>query len=123
LVQAAAVLPVVVGCGPVRCVDVHTALYESARGRGMGRDRPHRLRLADEAFDLFAAYLVASGQAANAGRSSDTIWTWLVCPCQQTYPGLAEVQLAFVAAGGYWQRELDAALTASVEPNASVGQL
>lgn len=105
LAEAAAVLPVVVGRGPLRCVDLHTALHEAACMQGMGRDRPHRLLLADEAFDHLAAYLVAAGVAEPGERSKDTVRAWLLHLDQ------VEVQLTLAAAAGYWRRELTAALT------------
>jgi hypothetical protein len=97
---AGAVLPTVVGRGLVRCVDVHTALYEAAYVLGVGRDRPHRLRLADEALDLFVDFLVASGLAAVTRRGKETVRGWL------THAGRVEVQLTLAAAAGYWRREL-----------------
>jgi hypothetical protein len=98
--EAVAVLPEVVGRGPVRCADVHTALYETACVLGVGRDRPHRLQLADEALDLFAAYLVAGRYAAPAARSSGTIRRWLIHTDQ------AEARMMLAAAAGHWRQVL-----------------
>jgi hypothetical protein len=100
LAEAGAVLPTVVGRGLVRCVDVHTALYEAAYVLGVGRDRPHRLRLADETLDLFVEFLVARGLAAVTRRGKETVRGWLI------HVGRAEVQLTLAAAAGYWRREL-----------------
>ena len=99
LLGAAAVLPPVAGRGPLRCVDLHTALVEGACLVGMGRDRHHRLRLADQALDLFAAYLVASRRAAPADRSKDVVQAWLACA------DLADVQLSLAAAAADWLTE------------------
>jgi hypothetical protein len=44
--KAAIMLLEVVGRGPVRCADVHTALYEAAYVLGWGATGPRRLRLA-----------------------------------------------------------------------------
>jgi hypothetical protein len=98
LLVAAAVLPPVVGRGPLRCVELHTALVEGACLVGMGRDRHHRFRLADQAFDAFARYLVASGQAEPADRSKDIVRAWLA------RADLAEVQLTLAAAARHWLR-------------------
>lgn len=91
--EAALLLPEVVGCGPVRCVDVHTALYQAACLQGTGRDRPHRLRLADAALDQLASYLGWAGLAEPAGRSKDTVRGWLVHVDQ------LQVRLVIAAAG------------------------
>jgi hypothetical protein len=109
--QAAVVLLEVVGRGPVRCADVHTALYEAACVLGMGRDRPHRLRLADEAFDLLADYLVVDQYAVPMGRSSRTVHGWLI------HADRTRAQMVLAAAAGYWRRLLVEELTA---PLASV---
>jgi hypothetical protein len=90
----------VVGRGPVRCVDVHTALYEAACVLGAGRDRPHRLRLADEALDLFVEFLVVSGHAEPARRARDAVRGWL------PHASPVEAQLALAAAAAYWRVEL-----------------
>lgn len=99
LADAAGVLPMVVGRGPVRCVDVHTALYDAACGRGVGRDRPHRLRLADEALARFATYLVVEGVAVPAERIKELIGGWL------TKVDLAEVRRWLVASARFWLPE------------------
>lgn len=100
LAEAGTVLPMVVGRGLVRCVDVHTALYEAACVLGVGRDRPHRLRLADEALDLFAEFLIVGGHAVAASRARDTVRGWLF------HVGRVEVQLTLAVASGYWRRAL-----------------
>jgi hypothetical protein len=117
--EAAAVLLAMVGRGPVRCADVHTALYEAACVLGMGRDRPHRLQLADEAFDLLAEYLVVDQFAVPAGRSSRTVRAWLA------YADRTTPRLILAAAAGYWWRELTAALegASAVDDRADVGPM
>jgi hypothetical protein len=97
LLVAAAVLPPVVGRGPLRCVDVHTALVEGARLVGMG-DRHRRFRLADQAFDALARYLVTTGQAEPADRCKDIVRAWLA------RADLAAVQLTLAAAARHWLR-------------------
>ena len=96
--EAAVVLPEVVGRGPVRCADVHTALQRAAGVLGMGRDRPHRLRLADEALDLLAAYL-AGGRCAPTDTSR-IIRAWF------TGADLVSARMLLAAAAGYWRRML-----------------
>jgi len=100
LADAAVVLPVVVGHGRPRSVDVHTALYRVAEARGAGRDRPHRLRLADEALEMFAAYLVAEEFALPAERAKDVARGWLAHRTQ------AETRGALRAAARYFRRVL-----------------
>lgn len=97
LADAAVVLPVVVGHGRPRSVDVHTALYRVAEARGAGRDRPHRLRLADEALEMFAAYLVAEEFGLPAARAKDVTRDWLAFRAQ------ADTQRALRAAAAYWR--------------------
>lgn len=115
LAEAAAVmLPVVVGRGQVRWVDIHAAIYRAACMRGVGRDRPHRLRLADETADMFTVYLVSVGLA---GPRKDPAMGWLA------YPELLAVQFTLAAAAGYWRRELAAAGESTTRPDAPVGPL
>jgi hypothetical protein len=98
LAEAARALPAVVGDGPVRCADVHTALYVAACRLGVGRDRSHRLRMADEAFDRFTAYLIWAGHAEPSRRESDPVRRWLL------WATVAETQRTLTAAAGYWRR-------------------
>jgi hypothetical protein len=97
LAEAARSLPGVVGDGPVRCADVHTALYTAACRLGAGSDRSHRLRLADEAFDRFAAYLIWAGQAEPSRRESDPVRRWLIRAT------VVDTQQALTAAAGFWR--------------------
>lgn len=97
LAEAAVVLPAVVGRGLVRWVDIHAAIYRAACTRGMGRDRPHRLRLVDEALDMFTESLVRAGLAEPRKHP---VRGWLACA------GLLDVRLALASAAGYWRREL-----------------
>lgn len=113
LAEAAVMLPVVVGRGRVRWVDIHAAIYRAACMQGVGRDRPHRLRLADETLDMFTGYLVSAGLA---GPRKDPALGWLA------YPELLEVQLTLAAAAGYWRHELAAAGVPTTRPDASIGQ-
>jgi hypothetical protein len=100
--HAAAILPVVMGTAmPVGCGDVHAALLEALRRLGIGRDRYHRLRLADEARDMFAAYLVAVG-GAEPGRPSDTVRGWMA------FQDTTAVVLVLVDAAVFWRGELSA---------------
>jgi hypothetical protein len=101
LATAADMLPSVVGPGPVLTVDLHATLYQAACVLGVGRDRWHRLRLAEAAHDMFAAFLIAGRHVEAEPRSTDTIRRWLACQ------DLLMVRLALAAASGHWQRELD----------------
>jgi hypothetical protein len=102
--HGAALLSTVVDGGPVWAVDIHAVLYLAAVGLRAGRDRPHRLRLADEAVDLFVGYLVASGRAAPAVRVSGTLRGWL------GRRGWEEVSCVLSAAADHWADELAKAL-------------
>jgi hypothetical protein len=101
LAIAAETLPSVIGAGPVLTVDLHAALFHAARLLGVGRDRWHRLRLADEAHDLFASYLVAGRHIEPAKRPTDTVRGWLA------RQDLLMVRLALAAASGHWRKELE----------------
>jgi hypothetical protein len=105
--EAAVVLRVVVGRGPVRWADVRTAIYRAACIRGAGRDRLHRLLLTDEAVEMFTEYLVADGLAAPTWDPSHG---WL----SYTHP--VDVQLALAVAAGHWRRELDSVGSTPVSP-------
>lgn len=101
LAHAAHVLPLVVaGCLPYSG-DVHAALFEALTQLGVGTDRYHRLWLADEAWDMFAAHLVVAGQAVPEPLTSDIIRGWVIC---QDLDGL---RWALVEAACFWRRELD----------------
>jgi hypothetical protein len=67
LAMAADLLPSVVGNGPMLSSDLHASLYSVARLMPLGDD-PGRAHLqADQAEELFATYLAASG-LVRAGR-------------------------------------------------------
>lgn len=103
LAEAAVVLPAVVGRGLVRWVDIHAAIYRAACTRGMGRDRPHRLRLADEALDMFTESLILAGLAEPRKAPGPGL--------ARRHTGMLDVQLALASAAGYWRRELAPGLT------------
>ncbi|MGH3679168.1 MAG: hypothetical protein ACRDT2_02635 [Natronosporangium sp.] len=100
LAHAAHVLPLVSGRLPYSG-DVHTALFEALTQLDVGTDRYHRLWLADEAWGMFAAHLVVSGQAAPESLTSDIIRSWVI---EQDPDGL---RWALVEAACFWRRELD----------------
>ncbi|MGH3678830.1 MAG: hypothetical protein ACRDT2_00660 [Natronosporangium sp.] len=104
LAEAAMVLPEVVGRGPVRWVDIHATIYRAACTRGMGRDRPHRLRLADEALDMFTESLVLAGLAEPRKHP---VRGWLAGT------SMLDVQLALASAAGHYRLELATALAVS----------
>lgn len=81
--------------------DVYSALFEALIRLQLGTDRYHRLRLADEARDMFAAYLVTAGRAVVEERISATVDGWVIVQ------DLAAVCRALVEAAGFWRRELD----------------
>lgn len=98
---AAGLLPEVVGAGPVCSGCVHGALFEVLCRLGAGADRFHRLRLADEARDMFAAYVVAVGWAVPRERVSATVRGWVAMQ------DLTSLRAALTGAAGYWRRVLD----------------
>jgi hypothetical protein len=99
LAYAASILPAVAGARP-GSVDVHQVLFEALRRLGVGADRYDRLRLAEEARDMLAAYLVAVGQAQPKPRPSAAVRGWVV------FQDIRGVQLALAGAAGYWRAEL-----------------
>lgn len=104
LAYAAHLLPVVMSPFP-RYGEVHALLYEALGRLGAGVDRHHRLRLCDEARDMLAAYLVATGVARPASRASATMRGWIIGA------GRAEVRAALAGAARFWRRELEPAAT------------
>jgi hypothetical protein len=81
--------------------DAHAALFGALEALGMGSDRYHRLRLADETRDMLASYLVAAGHAVCEARVSDTMHGWVI------FQDLQGVRRRMVEAGGYWRHVLD----------------
>lgn len=82
------------------CGDVHVALVEALARLRADTDRYQRLSLADEARDLLAAYLVASGRARLEPRVSATVRGWAV---RQDPCGLRR---GLVEAAWYWRARL-----------------
>jgi hypothetical protein len=81
--------------------DVHAALFGALEALGVGGDRYHRLRLADEARDMLAAYLMTARHAVCEARVSDTMRGWVI------FQDLTEVRRTMVDAAGHWRRLLD----------------
>lgn len=105
LAVAAYVLPLVSSRLPFSG-DVHAALVEALVRLGVGADRHHRLRLADDARDMFATYLMAAGLASPEQRASETVRGWVV------FQDLAGVQRALAGAARFWCADLAAARSA-----------
>ena len=89
--------------------DIQTVLYEALCQLGMGRDRHHRLELADEAQDMLAVYLLTTGRARPELRFSTTVRGWVV------NRDLIGVRAALAGAGVYWRRELDRSASPDAE--------
>lgn len=102
LVVAAHILPAVSSRLPL-AGDVHLVMVEALVCLGAGADRHHRLRLADDARDMLAAYLVVAGLTRPEERSSATVRGWVV------FQELATVQRALAGAAWFWRAELAAA--------------
>jgi hypothetical protein len=100
LASASYLLPQV-SCRLLFSGDVHTALFEALNRLGGGTDRYDRLRLADEARDMLAAYLVTAGQAVAGDRVSATVRGWVI------FQDLTGVCRALVEAAGFWRRALE----------------
>lgn len=105
LAVAAYLLPVVSSRLPFSG-DVHAALVEALDRLGVGADRHHRLRLADDARDMFATYLTGLGLAKPENRASETVRGWVV------FHDLAGVQRALAGAAWFWCADLAAARSA-----------
>lgn len=99
LAVAAYVLPVVSSRFPFSG-DVHAALVEALARLGVGTDRHHRLRLADDARDMFATYLMVAGLTRPEASSSATVRGWVV------FQDLATVRWALAGAAWFWRAEL-----------------
>lgn len=104
LVVAAHILPAVSNRLPL-AGDVHLVLVEALVRLGAGADRHHRLRLADDARDMLAAYLVTAGLTRPEAGSSATVRGWVV------FQDLASVRRALAGAAWFWHAELAAALS------------
>lgn len=77
LVGAADLLPAVASRPPVLACDLHTALIEAAARLAPGAGRLAHLRAASSALDQFVSFLVASGRAAPAPRTSQALRGWM----------------------------------------------
>jgi hypothetical protein len=104
LLVAAELLPVVAGGTRVRYGDLHQTLFDTLSLLRPSLGEPHLHRLADEALDLLAGYLMVARLVDPQGRTSQTVRTWMV------YQDLAGIRLALAGAGRFWHRELRAAL-------------
>ncbi|HEY2668877.1 MAG TPA: hypothetical protein VGJ07_00730 [Rugosimonospora sp.] len=77
LAMAADLLPTVVGDGPMLSSDVHATLYSAARVLPGGDDRGRAHLVADQAEEMFAAYLVAAGETGPARSPRHTVRGWV----------------------------------------------
>lgn len=77
LAMAADLLPAVVGDGPMLSSDVHATLYSAARVLPDGDDRGQAHLAADQAEEMFAAYLVAAGETDRVGSPRHTVRGWV----------------------------------------------
>lgn len=118
LALAAHLLPEVVAPGQLLPFQVHPALVQAVTRLGLGEERYQRLRLAAEARDMFAAYLVAfAGALLEEGLPGRTVAGWVIYGAGHD---LTIVQRA-LAAAGFWRRELRAWLVAPASPVRSCG--
>jgi hypothetical protein len=76
LAMAADLLPTVVGDGPMLSSDVHATLFSAASVLPGGDDRGRAHLVADQAEEMFAAYLVAVGETGSTGSASHTVRGW-----------------------------------------------
>ena len=107
LALAAYMLPMVVAPGGLASCDVYAAVAQAVDRLGLGRDRAHGLRLADEAVGLFAAYLTVAGEAVSDTSAGRTVQGWVLFGAGGD---LISVQGALLAAVGFWRRQLDPSL-------------
>jgi hypothetical protein len=99
--RAAVLLPAVVGPWPMLGGDLRTAFMHSIRMRGADDSQAHRL--ADEATEMFAAWLVEIGEADGNQPASRVLRGWLGARRMST------VVYALRAAAEHWRAELIAA--------------
>ena len=76
LLMAADLLPAVVGNGPLLSSDLHTSLYSAVRMMPHGDDLGRAHLVADQAEELFATYLVATGGVRPGRTVSHTVRGW-----------------------------------------------
>jgi hypothetical protein len=76
MLMAADLLPAVVGNGPLLSSDLHASLYSAVRMMPHGDDRGRAHLVADQAEELFAAYLVAVGEVLPGRCVSHTVRGW-----------------------------------------------
>jgi hypothetical protein len=108
LAVAAYILPAVSSGGLPLSGDVHAALLEALDRLETGAGRHHRLRLADDARDMFAAYLVAAGLTPAAESEGATVRGWVL------FQDLTGVRRALADAAWFWRVELAAILLPGV---------
>jgi hypothetical protein len=104
LARAAVLFPAVVGPGPMLAIDCSSALYQAARLlRAAGDDDRAHARahvLADEAGDMFTAYLTEQGDAAAELTTARTLRGWML-----GHRRVSTVVIALRAAAEYYRRE------------------
>lgn len=115
LAYAAGSLPAVACAGPVLAGELHAALFDAAR-RLRGAAAEHAHRLADEATDMFVAYLVGTGRAAPDLPLSDTLRGWL----RDRHIDLARLELG--AAAAWWRQVLAYGEPPSTRTRAALGR-
>jgi hypothetical protein len=90
----------VVGNGPVLGSDVHATLFSAACVLPGGDDRGRAHLVADQAEEMFAAYLVAAGETGPARSASHIVRGWVTgCPMWAVACGLR------AAARHFWHPE------------------
>jgi hypothetical protein len=105
LARAAVLLSAVVGPGPMMGSDVHAALTQAARVRA-GDDFAEAYRLADEASEMFTAWLIEIGEANPYQPASQVLRGWLL------HRRLGTVSYALRAAAERWRAVLVTELAA-----------
>ena len=102
LAMAADLLPAVVGDGPMLSSDVHATLFSAACVLPGGDDRGRAHLVADQAEEMFAAYLVAAGETGPARSASHTVRGWVSgCPMWAVSHGLRAAALHFWRPGAH----------------------
>lgn len=77
LCMAADLLPAVVGNGPMLSSDLHASLFSAVRLMPHGEDMGRAHLVADQAEELFAAFLVASHAVSASHPVSRTVRGWV----------------------------------------------